>query len=542
MPDKKSATTAKNDRGDIVIRITFPYSYDTVDQIRSLPGRLYHKEEQCWSAPIFTETLEKLYSWGFILDEKLRDILLNEKNKALKIINSEIEGLKGELYGFQKEGVAFIESKNGRCLIADEMGLGKTIQALAWLQMHPRKRPALITVPASLKLKWEYEIRRWMQPQKVQIISGINNNKTIIDVNGEIFIINYDILYHWLDELREINPKIIILDEIHYIKSNQARRTKSAKIMSKGIPHIIGLSGTPIINRPIEAYNFLKIIIPELFPNRWYYAERYCGAHHNRFGWRFNGATHTSELHEILKGTIMLRRLKKDVLKELPEKTWSFIPIELDNYKEYREAEKNFIEYIRKIKGNDAAIKAAKATAFISIETLKQLAVKGKLNHVVEWIEDFLEVEDKLVIFATHHFVIDFLVNKFVKIAVKLDGRDSPKLKDKVQKQFQNNPNIKLFIGGTKSAGIGIDLFASSNVAFIELPWTPGDIDQASDRCHRIGQSKKVTVYFLLAHETIEEKISKILDTKRKVLDSVHDGKATEKESLLMELIHEYEK
>jgi SWI/SNF-related matrix-associated actin-dependent regulator 1 of chromatin subfamily A len=277
-----------------------------------------------------------------------------------------------------------------------------------------------------------------------------------------------------------------------------------------------------------------------LFPNEWVYYQRYCKAHHNGYGWDFSGADHTEELHKLLVDSIMLRRLKKDVLKDLPDKVRSFIPIELTNTKEYFEAESNFVAYIRRIKGREAAIKASAAEALASIEGLKQLAVTGKLNGVINWIKNFLEVDGKLVVFATHKFVIDKLMEEFKDIAVKVDGSVTGSERQSAVDQFQTQEHIRLFVGNIKAAGVGLTLTAASNVAFIELPWTPGDLVQAEDRCHRIGQKYSVNIHYLLALRTIEERIVKILDSKRKVLDAVLDGIKTDDESLLTALINEY--
>ena len=268
-------------------------------------------------------------NWGFTLDKTLENML---KPQTTKIDFSKLDK---RLFPFQQKGIAFIEEKNGRALIGDEMGLGKTIQALSWLKYHPEKRPVIIIVPASLKLNWKKEAEEWLHKPTIQIISG----KSIYPITSkDIIIINYDILTVWVKPLKLIKPKVLICDEIQYIKSSRTQRTKATKKLARNIPHIIGLSGTPIVNRPIEAYNAIKIINPNIVTTQWEYAHRYCNAHYNGFGWDFSGASNTNELHQKLK-PILLRRLKKDVLKELPEKLYSFIPIPLENKKEYESAD-----------------------------------------------------------------------------------------------------------------------------------------------------------------------------------------------------------
>jgi SWI/SNF-related matrix-associated actin-dependent regulator 1 of chromatin subfamily A len=234
----------------------------------------------------------------------------------------------------------------------------------------------------------------------------------------------------------------------------------------------------------------------------------------------------------------MIRRLKKDVLQELPDKIYSFVPLELDNENEYLEAEKDFIAWIRKEKGDEAANRIKTAEALVKVEGLKQLSVKGKLKQSIEWIKDFLESGEKLVVFCTHRFVVDALMNEF-KDAVKVDGGLSANQKQEAVDAFQDG-DTKLFVGNIQAAGIGLTLTASSNVVFLELDWSPSKHDQASDRCHRIGQKDAVNIYYLLAKDTIEERIAKILDEKRILIDAVLDGKETEQDSLLCALINSY--
>jgi len=539
--NKKTATLAENQKGEEVIKIKFPFDYEVLEMIKQLPGRVFHKEEKCWSVPVNEKSLQDLIGWGFEIDKKLEAFLERRKLRKIELSNiNAIPGLKGELFPFQKIGVAFIENQSGRALIADEMGLGKTVQALAWLQLHPEKRPVVIVVPASLKLNWKREAERWMTNPKVEVLSGTSPWKP----TGEILIINYDVLPNWTPWLRVVNPAVLITDECHYYKSNKAQRTKAVKFLGKGIPHVIALSGTPVVNRPIEVYNALALIDRSLFPSPWAFAKQYCNAHQTPFGWDFGGASNTQELHDVLTKTVMIRRLKTDVLKDLPDKIHSFVPIELENQSEYTEAENNFIEYIHKTKGKAAAERASNAEQLASIEVLKQVAVRGKLAESIRWIANFLEVDGKLVVFAVHTFVIDALMAEFNKdqvVAVKIDGSVPNAARQEMVDQFQNNPKVRLFVGNIRAAGVGITLTASSNVVFLELPWTPGELVQAEDRCHRIGQKDSVNIHYLLANNTIEERIANLIDRKRRVLDSVLDGKITETESLLSELLKSYE-
>lgn len=535
------------------IKIEFRYDEKIKDAIREIPGRRFEPSGKYWTCPPSKEAFEILTQNGFELDEGVTSLLSNARSKKTKVetepkktvvdiqeIKEKLTVMKKKLYPYQEEGVAFIEEHNGRALIGDEMGLGKTLQALAWLAIHPEKRPAIILVPAHLKLNWEREIHSsFKKAQKAQVLNG----KTPYEITGDIVIINYDILNKWVDDLQAIKPQVLIMDEAHYIKNNSIR-TKATKQLAKGIPHVIALSGTPIVNRPIEGFNILQLLDKKTFSNRWGYAHRYCGAHHNGFGWDFTGATNKEELHEKLTSSIMIRRKKAAVLPELPDKQFTFLPIEIDNSATYKKAERDFVNYLKETKGVQAARKAQQAEHLVRIEALKQLAVAGKMKQAIQWVEDFIEQNgNKLVVFAVHKTVIDALMDKFGSMAVKVDGSVSSINRDKAVQEFQNNPEVKLFVGNIKAAGTGLTLTAASSVAFLELPWTPGDLVQAEDRCHRIGQDEAVNIYYLLAHGTIEEYIAELLDEKREVLDTVLDGEIDgERPELAISLENIYEK
>jgi SWI/SNF-related matrix-associated actin-dependent regulator of chromatin subfamily A-like protein 1 len=536
---QKIASIALNDKGEKVIKIPYQWDINDIylsDKIESLPGWHYHIEEKAYSAPVLTEVIRKLKNFGYSFDDKLlRYIELLEKRKK-EISEGKIQGLKGTLMPFQSEAVAFIEEKKGRCLIADQPGLGKTIESLAWLLLHPDKKPVIVVVPKSAKLNWKKEAEAWMPDPKVQILS----TTTITEITGEIVIINYDILHYWLQELKKINTEILILDEAHKIKSNATKRTKAVKKLAKKIPNIICLTGTPIENKPVEIYNILHLIDENIFPSFQKFAREYCNPQWNGYGWDYSGASHLDKLNRILTGTVMLRRLKNDVLKDLPGKTYSYVPIEIDNRKEYHEAEKNFIEFVRKTKGEETAERISEVEELAKTEILKQVAVKGKLSQAIEWIKDFIETDEKLVVFATHKFVIERLMTEFSEIAVKIDGSVTAKQRQTAVDDFQKNNKIRLFVGNIQAASECITLTVANNLVFLELPWSPKSIEQASDRIHRITQERKVIIYYLLAEKTIEEKIARIIDRKTVTIDAAIDGKDVEQQNLLHELMREY--
>lgn len=522
------------------IEIWFAFDYAILDAVKSIPGRRFQSDTRgkYWIAPLSVDAVNVLAESGFEMDKELQAFRAGKPDVSVEEMEDiEVTGLKRELFPFQKKGVAFIEQKGGRALIADEMGLGKTIQALGWLQLHPEKRPVVIVCPAHLKLNWQREINMTLENPDVEVLSGT----TPYPISSEIVIINYDILKNWVDDLKAANFQVLVFDEAHYIKNSKALRTKALRELNKGIPHVIALTGTPIVNRPIEGFNIVQMIDKTVFPDFWHYARVYCDAKHTPFGWDMSGASNKAELHQKLVKSIMIRRKKTNVLTDLPDKVYSYVPMEIDNLREYQAAEDDFITFLEETRGKKAAEAASNAEHLVRIETLKQLAVKGKMAQAIQWIRDFLDQNgQKLVVFATHKTVIDQLMTTFKDVAVKIDGSTPAQKRDEAVQAFQNDPTIQLFIGNIQAAGTGLTLTAASSVAFLELPWTPGDLQQAEDRCHRIGQKECVNIYYLLADETIEQNIAQMLDKKKTILNAVIDGGRAEDINLISELMGIY--
>lgn len=530
--------TAKLIQNKILIKFKGDDFTKTLNQVKSLNGRKYDPDTKSWKAHLSEENVESLESWGFDISLEMIKWFVKAKSPLQAKTINKIEGLYMKLYSFQHEGVEFLESLNGRALIGDEMGLGKTAQAIAWVMHHLELRPVLIISPSSVKYNWQNEIDMWTKKSS-EIMSGRKNGKK---TKEDFVIINYDIISNRLQELKNLNPKVIILDEVHYLKSTSAQRTKAVIKLCKEVQHIIALSGTPIVNRPIEFWNIIKILNPSLFASRWDFANKYCSPTHNGYGWNLNGASNTTELNKILTNKIMIRRKKKDVLKDLPPKIRSIVPLDIDNAYEYNQVENDIIKWIHDNEGKAKAEKAKAAEVLIQMEKCKQIACKGKMKQAIKWIEDFLETEQKLVIYTTHTKTLDILENHFEEINVRLDGSTPTQKRQQIVKEFQTNDKIKLFIGNIKAAGIGITLTASSNTCFLELGWSPAEHIQAENRVHRIGQKDSVTAWYLIAKNTIEEKIMKYIEEKSKVLDQVLDGAAVKDVSIFNNLLQSLKK
>lgn len=510
--------------------VTFAYDKSLVAKAQSLPERKWNPTAKQWEVPLkLASKIEKLFPDAEWSEEARRAVeqqngLANMSRKAESDFN--VSGLKGELMPFQRAGVEFLVAANGRALVGDEMGLGKTIQAIAYLQLYASERPAVIVVPASLKMNWHNEISKWMTTGDIVTVVNGGNPVPVFETGTTILIINYDVLGKWLEYLRKSVPAIVIFDEAHYMKNSGSQRSKAGRELAKIAKKVICLTGTPLTNRPIELYPLLSMIAPQAWSNEWQYKQRYCHPRHNGYGWDFTGASNLDELHELIK-PYMVRRTKSQVLTELPEKRYAPVILTLSksSLKEYDLVMAGLKDVIRKV---DRQHPQATANVLAEIERAKQAVAHAKLDAVIEWIDNFLDSGNKLVVFCNHRFVIDRLAEIYGDSAVILDGTCTLAEREKAVSEFQNNPRVKLFIGNIKAAGVGITLTAASDVAFIEYPWTPGDLTQAIDRCHRIGQKSSVTAWFLAVQNTIEEKIIALLEEKRKVIEQVHDGIVSE--------------
>jgi len=510
--------------------IKFDYDPTVVAQVRCLPqGRRWVPEFKAWICPISVEALELLRGYGFdILPNvaKWEQEWLKPTKPAVRFID-DIPGLKHPLYPFQAEGVGFIEDRGGRALLADEMGLGKTVQALAWLQLHPEALPALVVCPCSLKGNWERECHTWTT-LKTRVLSGTKSDAS--QTGQDVLIINYDILQHWLPALDNVDT--VVLDECHFCKDSKTLRTKAVKALCKGKKHVIALSGTPIVNRPVEFWNTLNILAPTAFDKYWDYTQRYCGAKHNGYGWDVTGASNTDELHQRLSGNIMIRRLKADVLKDLPPKIQTTIPLELDSY-----GQSIYDDALREAFGVWDNEKPDPLNDITAIGHLRRTAITAKLELCYEWLDNFLETGNKIVVFDIHHSTTDKLMERYGKIAIALDGRTDVRIRSKVVEQFQTDPAIKMLIGNVQVAGMGFTLTAAQDAVFLEYPWTPSEISQCEDRIHRIGQTGAASIYYLVAAGTLEEDIIELIGKKRKVLDGILDGIIDESKSMMKKLI-----
>lgn len=534
--EEKTITLSKSGR----LIFAFPYQPDIVAAVKAIPGRLWDVKKKVWTTPPVLEAVEVADKFGFSISDSLRKALLTSAKKEAELLEKsastdadiEVPTLSGTLMPYQKAGVAYA-SAVGRCLIADQMGLGKTVEAIATLEARDAF-PAVIVCPASLKENWKREINKWLPHRTVNVVSG----KTDI-VSCDVNVVNYDILYKFVEPIKHLKPNGLVLDESHYVKTGTSKRTQAAKDIASCVPSsgsVLLLSGTPITNRPSELVSQLEIMgMLSRFGGKWAFLKRYTGAHHNGFGWDTSGASNLTELNTKLRQNCYIRRIKDDVLRELPEKSRNIVHLEPSGsgYKEYRAAEDDLVLFLRSngYKTKDSSEHMART------QVLKRLAAWAKMDAVEEWIDSFLASCDrKLVVFAHNVDVVDHLADKYGNLRVS--GRDSLEERQAAVDAFQNDPKARVIVLNLQAGGVGITLTSGSDVVFVQMGWTPGEHDQAEDRCHRIGQKNNVQAWYLLASGTIDEDIYDLVDAKRAVVDAVTDGDEVEQQSLVKDLMN----
>ncbi len=437
--------------------------------------------------------------------------------------------LGGELRPFQRAGVAYVLQAR-RAFLADEQGLGKTVQALAALEADDAY-PAIVVCPASLKLNWMREIETWLPHRTATLVQGTGKTPQAADIT----VLNYEIVHAHSSRLTLRAPKAVVLDESHYVKNPRAKRTQAVRRLVGGMAPDglrLALTGTPVLNHAEELIPQLRILgCLDTFGS---------GA---RFARRFQGIGAEERIHWHLRRTCFVRRLKADVLPQLPAKRQVVVPVSLDNEREYRLAEKNVVEWLREqpmdLRELEAKVAAAlRAERLAQLNTLKRLAANGKLSAAMSWIHDFLESGEPLVVFSGNREVQERLVQRFPE-ALHVLGSDTQNRRDEAVRAFQEPDGPQMIICATRVAGQGITLTRASNVAFLDLEWTPAMHDQAEDRCHRIGQHDAVTAWYLLAAQTIDETMIELIGRKRGIVGAVTDGRRDDSEGLIDSVVRE---
>ncbi|NXM75080.1 ZRAB3 endonuclease, partial [Serilophus lunatus] len=447
------------------------------------------------------------------------------------------ERLRKKLLPFQEKGIIFALQRSGRCMIADEMGLGKTIQAIAISYYYKNEWPLLIVVPSSLRYPWVDEMEKWIPELSPDDISIIQNKTDIGGIStSKVTILGYGLLTSdaqtLIDTLYRQNFKVVVIDESHYMKSRNASRSKILlPIVQKALRAVL-LTGTPALGRPEELFMQIEALFPRRFGTWSEYAKKYCNARVRFFGkraqWDCRGASNLGELHQLLS-EIMIRRLKNDVLTQLPPKVRQRIPFDLP-----QAAAKNlnatFAEWEKLMRSlsSDATESHFSQVMNLITRMYKETAI-AKAGAVKDYIKMMLENEKlKFLVFAHHLSMLQACTEAVIENKVRyirIDGSVPSAERIHLVNQFQKDPETRVAILSIQAAGQGLTFTAATHVVFAELYWDPGHIKQAEDRAHRIGQCSSVNIHFLIAKGTMDTLMWAMLNRKAKVTGSTLNGK-----------------
>ena len=457
---------------------------------------------------------------------------------------------------FQKAGIAYAVSRP-ITLIADQMGLGKTIQTIGVINYDPTIKKVLVICPASLKINWGRELMKWIANKKLS--GGFVYGNDFPDT--DIVIINYDIVNKWRWKIDSIHWDLVIGDEIHYCKNTTSQRSRAVLgwISQSGKtsrPPIIAdrriyLTGTPILNRPIELWPLIRIADPEgLGSSFWGFAKTYCKAWEAPWGWDFSGCAveKMSDLQQRLRAKFMIRRLKSEVLKDLPTKRRQIIPIpggdriaavqqellfynqnnlelhieEMELSRAIAEQEQVFADQ-QSYKEATLGLRTANKARFDKMASLRHATAIAKLPYVISYIVDMMEQEEKIVVFCHHRDLVEGLRKRFEGCCVVMHGGMKMPERQQAVDRFQNEDGVKLIIGTIGTMGEGWTLTRAAYVLFAELDWVPGKLNQCEDRLHRIGQQESVLIHHLVFDGSLDANMAKMLVEKQEKIEAALD-------------------
>lgn len=540
------------------LEITFPFDSLKVESVKRLPHARFIPQDKAFRIP--ASMVREVCEWASRFQctpdadvVALRDAMQAAEQTRVAASRAEdaevtVRGIAGELRPFQRAGVAYALTAR-RCFIADDMGLGKTLMSLASLEALEEREggayPAVVVCPATLTHNWRAEAHRWLPHRSVRLVEG---RKEFPTEDADITVVGWSNIAHWTDELS--GAASYIFDESHYAKSPTAQRTKAAAKVAKGARGLVlCLTGTPVTNRPAEYAAQLEILGQlKAFGGRWAFYKRYCNAFKDRFGqWHVDGASHLDELNDRLRASCYIRRTKDQVMSELPPVEHQPIVVagSAKAMREYRKAEADIVAYMAAravaiavelgVNPRSAAVRArlrAEANEhLVQISQLRRLAALAKLEALDEWVQAHLDVGRKVVLAAHHRDVVDALAAKYG--GLKIQGGQPTEEVEAHKSRFQNEPveSAPVIVLSIQAAKTGHTLTAAQEVCFVELPWTPADLDQTTARCHRIGQQGSVTATYLLTEGTVDEQIFELIATKRSIVEMAIDGRSDGDES-----------
>ena len=459
---------------------------------------------------------------------------------------------RGKLLDFQREGLDFLLKSSGNALLADEMGLGKTVQTLAYLSKEKNAFPALIIAPLVTLTNWQKEIERFLKKKgkngkivekKSPSCFMIRQGRQSDIAEYDFYIINYELLHKRLPDLLKLNIRSVICDEVQHLRSKTTQKYAAVKKLAAkdGVKYRVGLSGTPIYNRGSEIWPIVDILKPGLLGSFKEFCEYFCYV--NEKGKAIVLENKRDSLRNQLTKHVMLRRKKSDVLKELKDKVRCPEVVASDEKFYKAELDKIWSKLEEEQKYAQTAFDKS-ASYHRAIESERQAAGIAKLPHVINFVNDIMEIEESVVVFCHHRAIHDLLHQSLSKYnPSSIIGGQTDKLRENEITRFQKG-NTKLMIAGLRAGNVGINLNNASYVIFAELDWSPAIHRQAEDRLHRIGQKNTVFAYYLVGNGTLDEHVADILVDKSYEIDTILDAKTEsfenkERAKLILAQIHD---
>lgn len=444
--------------------------------------------------------------------------------------------LNGTPFPYQRKGIAY-GLKKQHCINGDAPGLGKTLQAIATVQA-ANIFPCLVICPSSLKENWKREWEKWTNRKAIVFNESVTTNWHNYHQSGmaDVFIVNPESLKRFFIHKINKDPKkkgftveeivfkwqielirSVVIDEFHRLKDHRTQAAMFTFGICQGKEMVLGLTGTPVVNSPADLISQLAILGQlKKFGGANYFKKRFCSGP--------SGKSNLNELNQLLNMHCYFRREKKDVLEDLPDKMRQVVLCDLtaSHRAEYLKAFTSLESYLKEYtQAEEADIKKSmRGAIMVQIGILKKISARGKIADIKEYVRDVLDSGEKLILFVHHSEVATSLKEAF-PAAVSVLGTDDAIKRQSAVDNFQQNPHCKLIICSIKAAGVGLTLTASSRVAFVELPWTAADCEQCEDRAHRIGQKNAVQCTYFLGRNTIDQKIYKLIDSKRDMANAI---------------------
>lgn len=470
-------------------------------------------------------------------DNKFKEIVRDIKNVDDTQFNVP-QTLKNTLRNYQKTGFRWLKTISHYGfggILADDMGVGKTIQIISLIQSYidenNKHLPSFVVTPASLVLNWELEFNKFAPNIKVlTIIGSLNERKELIKTinDYQVIITSYDYLKRDIDLYKDVQFMFHIIDEAQYIKNHLTLNAKSVKQIKSS--NRFALTGTPIENNLAEIWSIFDFIMPGFLYS------------YGKFKQEFEEPIIKDENIEVLNklrrlvNPFILRRLKKDVLKELPDKTEIIMYTNLEGkQKELYQANLSLVRKEVRDKLKRESFNQNRIMILSLLTRLRQIccdprlyyddynAESAKLEMLIELVKNSIESNHKILLFSQFTSMLNLIKNMFIKEGISfylLDGSTKKEERINLVNKF-NTDNTNVFLISLKAGGTGLNLTSADIVIHYDPWWNVSVENQATDRSHRIGQTKKVQVYKLITKNTIEEKILLLQEEKRKLADSI---------------------